>query len=209
MIRINLLPEEYRKKARTPLKMMLGVSGVVTVNATLVAWLGWLAFGVSAGVDSELAVLATENDGLAPQVTYHTALKTESTRHKKREETLATINSSRISWTQKVDEFVDVVNRGDNGARHLVWFDSLTVTQDDPRGRKATGGLSASGHSGSDNFGHVANFLDDLEDSPFIQDFNRPAPPEGSEAQKDEELMPPVVWAFPLEVTLKDKGADK
>lgn len=209
MIRINLLPEEYRKKARTPIKLMLGVSSVVTVNASLVAWFGWLAFGVSAGVDSELAVLATEDEGLAPQVTYHNALKTESARHKKREETLATINASRISWTQKLDEFVDVVNRGDNGDRHLVWFDTLTVTQDDPRSRTASGGLSASGHSGSDNFGHVANFLDDLEDSPFIQDFNPPAPPEGSEAQKDEELMPPVVWAFPLEVTLKEKGASK
>ena len=55
----------------------------------------------------------------------------------------------------------------------------------------------------------MANFFDDLEESPFIEDFERPAPPEGSETQKDEELMPAVVWAFPLSVTLKEKEASR
>ena len=43
---------------------------------------------------------------------YHQALTSESSRHKAREETLAQITASRISWTRKLDEFVDVVNRG-------------------------------------------------------------------------------------------------
>ena len=204
MIRINLLPEEYQRRARTPLKMMLAVSTVVAINTSLAAWAGWLAFGVSAAMDSELAVLQTEDDGLRPQVEYNNSLSTESKQHSQRESTLAEINDSRISWTRKLDEFVDVVNRGGDGDRHLIWFDSMSVQQGSSGGRNASpGSLKAGGHSGSDNFGQVANFLDDLEGSPFISDFDAPAPPEGSETMMDEELIPAVVWAFPLHVELK------
>ncbi len=211
MIHINLLPEEYRRKSRTPLKLMLAVSGVVTVNASLAAWLGWLAFGVSARVDSELSVLQTENDGLAPQVAYHQSLNTESTRHKARETTLAQITSSRISWTRKIDEFIDVVNRGGEGQEHMAWFDDMNITQTaDPRSSSA-GSFKASGHSGSDNFGQIGNFLDELSASSFMEDFHEPGHPEGSESVTDTELMPSVVWAFPLTVELKtgeERAAD-
>ena len=211
MIRINLLPEEYQRKARTPVKLMLAVAGVVTLTSSLTAWLGWLAFGVSASVESELAVLQTEDDGLRPQVTYHKSLDAESAQHRKREKTLAEITASRISWTRKIDEFIDVVNRGGDGDRHLVWFDSLSVQQGatNPKANGGGGSLTASGHSGSDNFGQVANFLDDLEQSTFIEDFHNPAPPEGSETLTDAELMPAVVWAFPLTVDLKARGQEK
>jgi Tfp pilus assembly protein PilN len=209
MIRINLLPEEYRRKARTPIKLMLAVTGAVTVNATLLALLGWLALGVSAGVESELAVLVTENDGLKPQVAFHKSLTVESARHSKREATLAKITAGRISWTRKLDELIDVVNRGGDGDRHLTWFDNLNVQQG-PGGQKGSAGsLTASGHSGSDNFGQVANFLEDLEESAFIEDFYPPAPPEGNESQTDPDLMPSVVWAFPLSVEIKERGSDK
>jgi hypothetical protein len=50
----------------------------------------------------------------------------------------------------------------------------------------------------------VANFLEDLEASTFIEDFHPPAPPEGTESLVDEELVPPVVWAFPMSLKLKD-----
>ncbi len=209
MIRINLLPEEYQRTARTPLKLMVAVSAVVTINASLAAWCGWLAYGVTATVDSELAVLKTEDDGLAPQVTYNKSLTTESQQHSLRESTLSEINDSRISWTRKLDELVDVVNRGGGGERHLIWFDSMDVKQDGGTGRgPSAGSLKADGHSGSDVFAQVANFLDDLEESPFISDFERPAPPEGSGSVEDKELVPAVVWAFPLNVALKS-GDDK
>ena len=211
MIRINLLPEEYQRTARTPVKLMVAITGTVAILTSLTAWYGWLALGVSASVDSEFAVLETEDDGLRPQVTYHKSLDAESAQHRKREQTLAEITSSRISWTRKLDEFIDVVNRGGDGDRHLVWFDSLSVQQcaSGGRSKSAAGNLTASGHSGSGNFGQVANFLDDIEESSFIEDFYAPEPAEGSKALTDEELMPAVVWAFPLTIELKEAGANQ
>ena len=163
MIRINLLPEEYRRKQRTPVKLMLAVTGAVAVNASLLAWWCWAAFGVAAEIRTERSVLQTDLDGLKPQVAYHKSLETESRQYKAREDALAEITRSRISWTRKLDEFIDVVNRGDGGNRHLIWLDDLTVTQEtDPR-RNTSGSFKAAGHSGSDKFAHVANFLRNTE----------------------------------------------
>jgi len=206
MIRINLLPEEYRKKARTPVKLLLAVAGAVAVNAALLAWWGWAAFGVASEIESEKTTLQLEMDGLAPQVAYYQSLDAESKQHKSRETTLSQITKSRISWTRKLDELVDVVNRGGDGQRHLVWFDDLQVSQTDGASggaNKSYGAVRASGHSGSDKFAQVANFLEDLEASPFISDFQPPAPPEGTQTLTDETLMPPVAWSFPLSLSLK------
>ena len=197
MIRINLLPDEYRRKNRTPLKLMLAVSAAVAINGVLLAWYAWLAFGVAAEIESERTVLQTELDGLTPQVNYHKSLEGEQTRYAAREKTLSEITTSRINWTRKVDELITIVNSGGEGGRHFVWLDDLTVQQTTNARANNAGTFKASGHSGSDNFAQVANFLEDLEDSPFIEDFLPPAPPEGTQTLVDKELIPPVVWAFP------------
>lgn len=203
MILINLLPDEYRQKQRTPIKLLLAVSASVAVNGSLLAFLAWTAFGVAAEVKSELTVLQDQKAGLEPQVAYHHDLEKESQVFLAREATLKKITANRISWTRKVDELIDVINVGGDGEKYLVWLDDLNVDQKESARAKTHGSLKASGHSGSTNPSHVANFLDDLERSPFCEDFNKPAPPEGSQSSKDEGLMPSEVWNFPLEVTLK------
>ncbi|HTF90203.1 MAG TPA: hypothetical protein VK843_17440 [Planctomycetota bacterium] len=205
MIRINLLPEEYRRKSRTPFKLMLTVAGVVGVNAGLFAWWGFLAFGIQAEIESERAVLQTEADGLTPQVNFHRGLESERLRFATRESALAAITKSRIGWTRKVDELVDVINDGGEGRRHFVWLDDLSISQRIDQRTKSAGTVKAAGHSGSSDFGQVANFLEDLERSPFIQDFDAPAPPEGTQTLVDKELVPAVVWAFPVSLQLKLK----
>jgi Tfp pilus assembly protein PilN len=203
MILINLLPDDYRQKQRTPVKLLLAITASVAVNASLAAYWAWTAFGVSAEVKSELAVLQDQKAGLDPQVAYHQDLEKESKLFEAREDMLKKITANRISWTRKVDELIDVVNVGGDGEKYLVWFDDLTVDQKENTRSKTYGSLKATGHSGSTNPSHVANFLDDLERSPFCEDFNKPAPPEGQQSSKDEGLMPSEVWNFPLEVALK------
>ena len=203
MIRINLLPDEYRKRNRTPVKFTLAIAAAVTINALIATWWGWLAFGIKAEIESEQSVLQTEMDGLAPQVAYHKSLDGESKRFATREQALASTTASRISWTRKFDELIDVINSGGEGSRHFVWLDDLTVSQVFNARDGSAGTVKASGHSGSDNFAQVANFLEDVENSPFVQDFHPPAPPEGTQTLVDKDLLPPVVWAFPLSLSIK------
>ncbi len=219
MITINLLPEEYRRKARTPLELMLAVSAVVAINSALVAVWSWNRFGVEARLASERGVLELEMEGLEPQVAYHKSLESEAQGHRLREETLAAITASRISWTKELDQFIDVVAQGDATQRHLAWFSDFDVKQEDSKGRASrrgaqpTGGtVRANGYSGSDNFGQVANFLDDLEASPFLEVFHGPSDPQGSESVRDDTLVPNVVWSFPLELqikTVEERQADR
>ena len=203
MITINLLPEEFRRKARTPVKLLLGMAAAVAITGLLGAWWAWLAFGVKAEVVSQQTVLQTELDGLEPQVAYHKALEIEKTRYTQRETALAQITQNRINWTKKVDQLIDVVHRGGEGDRHYVWLDNLTVEQHSAAQANSWGRFQASGHSGSDNFAQVANFLEDVEGSEFVADFFPPAPPEGTQKAKDIELIPAEVWAFPLALDLR------
>jgi Tfp pilus assembly protein PilN len=203
MILINLLPDEFREKKRTPVKLLLTITASVAINGSLAAYWAWTAFGVAAEVKSELAVLQDQKAAIDPQVSYHNELVKESQLFDAREEMLKKITANRISWTRKLDELIDVVNVGGDGEKYLVWFDDLTVDQKESARQKSFGSLKASGHSGSTSFAHVANFLDDLERSTFCEDFNRPAPPEGSQSSKDEGLMPSEIFNFPLEATLK------
>ena len=203
MIRINLLPEEFRKKSRTPLKLLFTITGLVAVNAGLASWWGWTVFGIHAKVESERSTLQLEMDGLTPQVNYYHSLETESKQYKSREKTLGQITADRISWTRKLDELIDVANAGGDGSRHLVWLDDLTVAQSNDPSTKNYGSVRAAGHAGSDKFAQVANFLEDVEASAFIDDFEKPSPPEGTQTLVDETLVPPVAWAFPLALSLK------
>lgn len=209
MIRINLLPEEHRRKSRSSFKVLGLIAAGAGANALLVAWYGWLAFGLANEVESESAVLQTELDGLTPQVTYNKSLEAEKLRFTGREQTLASITKTRISWTKKIDELVSVINSGGDGKRHFVWLDDMALVQHGDPKAKSAGSFRAAAHSGSEAFAQVANFLEDLEKSTFVEDFMPPAPPEGSQTQVDKELEPPVVWNFPLALQLKSKEPPK
>jgi len=203
MILINLLPDEYRQKRRTPVKLLLAVAAVVAVNGTLAAYWAWTAFGVSAEVRSELTVLQDQRASLDPQVAYHRELEKESKLFEAREKTLKEITVKRIPWTRKLVELIDVVNVGGDGEKYLVWLDDLTIDQKESARTKSYGTFKATAHSGSSSFAHIANFLDDVERSQFCEDFQKPAPPEGSQTSKDEGLMPAEVWNFELQLALK------
>ena len=204
MILINLLPQEYREKRRTPFKMMAAVAVCATVNATLLAYLAWTAFGVSAEVRSELAVLDDAMTSLRPQIEYHETLEKESKLFESREKTLKDVTSKRISWTEKLDQLVDLIHEGGSAEEeYLVWLDGLDVDTEINDRKKSYGQMKAKGNSGSENFSALATFLDDVKASALSRDFSHPANPEVPTKTIDEELMPSIVWTFPFELDLK------
>jgi len=203
MITIDLLPPEYRQKHRTPLKYMLAVAGAVAVNTSLFAYWGWTAFGISAEVKSELLVLRDTHDGLQAQISYHKSLEKESQVYRSREEMLGEVTQRRVNWTQRVDQLVDVINRGGDGEKYLVWLDDLTVDQTENKRRSSYGQIKSKGYSGSASFADVANFLEDLQQSELMADFMPPGKPEGTQSTKDEGLYPSEIISFPLEMDLR------
>jgi len=203
MIRINLLPEEFHKKRRTPLKKLAVVAMVVAVNTSLLAWWAWLAYGVSTGVVMERDLRRDEMDRLRPQVAYHRDLEKESRAYESREQTLAEITTERVSWTRKLDELIDLVHEGgDDDQPYLVWLDGLDIEQQsDPR-QQTYGQVRASGHSGFGKFENVSTFLEDARYHRFGSVFHPPAPPKATKAPEEPTLSPSEYWNFTLEVDL-------
>lgn len=206
MININLLPAEYRRRTKTPIKFIAATACATALTGVLVAVWAWLAFGVAAHVNSSKQVRQMEMDGLSPQVAYNKSLQAEIEIFSGRETTLTAITKDRILWTEKLDQLVDIVESGSE-SDHFIWFDDLTVRQEAAgRGSGSYGSFRASGHSGSAQFNQVANFMDDVVDSEltdFIVGFNSPKLPEGSKNAEEEDLIPSVNWSFPLSLSLR------
>ncbi len=203
MITINLLPDEYRKSRRTPLRMLAVIAAAVAINGSLIAWWSWTAFGVKAELESRLSVLKSDMDALKPQVEYYRALERESREFQSREATLAQITAGRTLWTEKLDQLIDVVNRGGDGDKYLIWMDDLNFIPRVDQRRGTVGTLRAEGHSGSGNFAHVANFLEDLERSDFARGFLIARSPQGSLSNRDAQLIPSETWSFPIELHMR------
>ena len=200
MILINLLPEEYRQSQRTPLKYFAGVALAVAVNASLLAYWGWTAFGIAAEVESDLTIQKDTFGGLEGQVKYHENLEKESNVYRNRETTLATVTGGRVSWTQQVDDLIDLINRGGDGSRYLIWLDDLVVDQKPNQRRQSFGQMKSSGRLGSDSFADVANFFEDIQQSRLSDTFMTTEPPAASQSNKDEELVPSQVWSFDMDL---------
>jgi hypothetical protein len=215
MITINLLPPEYRRANRVPIKILAATGAAVAVNASLLVWCAWTWFGLRTEVLAELQVRQDDLAALKPRVEHHKKLEEEKKSFESREETLAEINAARINWTQKMDELVDVINRGGNGEKYLIWMDDLTVTQLAPNANKSKGkdapigSVRANGHSGSPNFGLVANFFEDVSASTFANGFFPPAPPQGRISSVDTELIPSETFSFTLDLQIKPQEPGK
>ncbi|MEM8714104.1 MAG: hypothetical protein AAGG01_24430, partial [Planctomycetota bacterium] len=202
MITINLLPDEYRRRAKSPVGMIAAVAGAVLVNASLIAYWGYLEFGISRNIETTRSVLQLDLDGLKPQVAYHEKLKNEISVRSARETTLAEITQNRVLWTKVMDELIDVVHAGREGIEHFVWFDDIDVKMlAAARGRTTSfGSLSASAHSGSEGYDQVSNFLDDMNDTELTslgQIFGKTGDPEGTRNAPEKDLIPAVNWSFP------------
>ena len=124
MIQINFLPQEFRARAKTPVKVIAATAAVTTICASLLAFWAYLSFGVLANAETELQTLKLEMDGLRPRVAYHDNLQAETKVFASREQTLAEITKNRVLWTKKLDELIDVVNTADESA---VSYTHLTL----------------------------------------------------------------------------------
>lgn len=202
MILINLLPQQHRARQRVPLKVAATAATFIVVNCSLLAWSAWIYFGDMVEVASESRVVQETLDNLRPQVEQFKSLEAENKLFLSRETTLAQMTANRVSWTRKLDELIDVVHKGGEGPKYLVWMDDLLVSRQFDKRKGSAGMLRGSAHCGSENLGLIANFLDDLQNSSFIEGFMPIEATPGKQEDEDPTLVPARVWGFPLELNL-------
>ena len=216
MMKINLLPNEYRKAERTPFIILLPIlAGLVCVlSASAVA--GYVKFSWLAETESERQELENQMRQKQPRLTYNANLLKEEAEYKKQAETISKIASSRILMTKKLDELCNLISEGDAGQHggYLVWLEQLkTRAAKKTRRRKKLKGLQPAGTL--DFSGYV------LANNAPLQDFNRfhraiknsemfreqflnINDPKGSVNEFSDDMVPSKGWSFALSAEMKN-----
>jgi cell division protein FtsB len=204
MIKVNLLPPEYRKVERTPLLRFVAIIGGVILSASAIAAFLYVHFGMLVEAQAQLDKSKEVYETKASLAKQSQALEREAKEYKKRRDNIERIGQNRMLWSKKLDEFCDVVhNRGDR-QRHLVWLGTMETLA--PGRASSTGGFHIKGWSGGPEMKHMSDFHLDLKDSDFFQDFDQIDNPEGRVIQFDDDRVPDSGWEFDFNMRLKPAG---
>ena len=206
MIRVNLLPPEYRKADGTPVARFVALTLGVFLTATAMSVWGYVHFGMLAEVRDRRAEMEDEEVNLNAQVTRSQALLAEFKEYQSRRDKIEEIDTNRILWSRKLDQVADLIhNKGDTN-RHFVWLSDIRSGTSRMGG--AGGMLQVSGWSGGNELESLADFNEDVRDSgeDFFDDFMSIDPPRGERVRFSDGRLPELAWRFSMSMDLKPLG---
>ena len=124
MIKINLLPPEYRVKERTPLPMMMGILGGVAVCALAVFGFLYMRLVMLHETNLELQSETKKRDDLAIQAKVFDELEREQKALDALTTTVKKLEQSRYMWGRAIDELSMVIDDAGKQKVHS-WITSL------------------------------------------------------------------------------------
>lgn len=203
MIKVNLLPPEYRKVDGTPVARFIALLLGVFMTASALSGWAYVHFGMLSEVRGQREQLEQDRLQLRALADRSEALAKEFTEYQKRRDTIEAIGASRVLWSKKLDELGDVINANGDAKRHLVWLNSIRTAGGG--GRKGSGGkLEIRGVSGGLEMSRLSDFHKDLKDDPdFFADFERIDPPAGRRKPFTDGRIPEFGWEFNFGIELK------
>lgn len=199
MIRINLLPVEYRRGNRISPKLLATAFGSALAVAASIGWFGIVYFGELGELERQDVAVTTELAQKKKKGEYYDKLEANRLDYSSRVQTIQDIGRSRRIWSKFVDELVDVVNNNGDAERHLAWFDSMTV-RTDPRTRGTL--ITLPGLVQGADMAKIANLHRDIEAAPFFPDVASKTPPAGK-VEFDKTRVPAESFRFQLQINLK------
>lgn len=200
MIRINLLPDEFRRAERTSPKLFAAVLLSVMAVCGSVGWFGYVYFGELKQLEVEQTRLVEQLTAKTDSVTYFEALTTEKKDYQQRATTIKEIGKSRVLWTKIMDELIDVVNNDGDLERHRAWFRGLSVK--DSKDKKTGPSLAMPGWVQGESIKAVADFHDDVEQATFYANVKTKSDPTGKR-QDDPSRRPPESLLFSLDLVFQ------
>ncbi len=199
MIRINLLPAEYRRGNRIPPKVLATAFGSALAVAASLGWFGIVYFGELGELERTDVAVTSELQQKKQKASYYDKLEVNRQDYAARVQTIQDIGKSRRVWSKFMDELVDVVNDSSDAERHIAWFQSLGV-KTEKKTRAATITLPGAVQGGE--MAKVANLHQDLERAPFYQDVARKTAP-GGKYMFDKDRTPGESFTFQLDMQFK------
>jgi Tfp pilus assembly protein PilN len=206
MIRVNLLPSEYRKVERTPILRFVTIICGVVLSASAIGAFLYVHFGMLVKVVSEREKLEETYITKKVMADRSKSLEREAREYKKRRETIEQIGQNRKLWSKKVDELCDIIHNKGDRKRHLVWLTQLRTL---PPGRGGNGGIYIKGYSGGSEIHRLSDFHLDIKNSEFFEDFENIDNPEGSVVKFPDERVPNTAWEFDFNMMLRAPAKKK
>ncbi len=209
MIRINLLPQDYRRKESTPIAVLLPMLLCIVLTVGAGCGWGWLHFAELERVKSQANDLEQTLQSKTRQVTYAQALRSEQDDFETRKQTIQEIASSRVLWAKKLDQFLNVATSDDDGQQYLIWLQHLEVKQPaqaNAKGKAAVGEtMSIKGRCFAEKnpLQHYNNFHAAVRNSEFFSDFVSLDDPAGKSLEFDDGLKQSSAWDVSLTMNMK------
>jgi hypothetical protein len=200
MIRINLLPEHYRAERTSP-RVFGAMLVAVVLTCSVFGWFGLLYFGDLRDLEKQHEAVSNTLATEAKTAMHYDRLVVDEKEFSKRSKTIQTIASSRMLWTEVLDEMIEMVNN--NTDRHVAWFTNLDIKSGPPRGGPS---VNMPGLVQGSKVTMVANFHEDLERTDFFQDVSDVSQP-SAVRQVSKDRYPKEAYAFTLKWTFKPAKA--
>ena len=204
MIKVNLLPPEYRKVEGTPVaRLATTIAGVSLVAGAAGVW-GYVHLAMLSQTREERVQKEEQLGSLTQQAERSQALVREFKEYQRRRDTIEKIGSSRILWSKKLDELADLIqNKGDT-KRHLVWLSTIRTSGARSSAPGSPVSLSIHGWSGGDMSRKLSDFNSDIKRSEdFFADCMSVDPPEGQRVSFSDQSVPNQAWEFTFGIDFK------
>lgn len=203
MIRINLLPQEFRRGYRISVKVLSASIGAAVVVCAALGWFVLVYFGELGALEAQHRAITEELAEKQKSATYYDQLESNRKDYNNRVQTIQQIGKSRRLWSKFLDELIDVVNNDGDTERHLAWFDSMSVTGDPKRGVS----IAMPGAVQGGEMARVANMHEDIESAPFWPQILTKSDP-GGKLDVDKSREPSESFKFTLQLQFKPPAGD-
>lgn len=202
MIKVNLLPLEYRKAEATPLKQFFATVGAVVLAAMAATIWAWVFFAKLEPAREEVKVLENEIAGQKGGLEYTKKLETRVKDLQSQYRKIDEVAKSRVVWSRKIDEIWELVVNPKAANRYEVWLKSLSCKVAPTK--NSGGSLEFAGTSAGSQVYRLADFHEDVATSPFYADFQSMTAPYGlREPLTGEDRDPKEGWTFNFSLALK------
>lgn len=200
MIRINLLPPDYRHSEGTPLPVFLALIGaLVLLGGAGIYYLGTVKTGLTL-VDDEQQLIA-EKSTTQGRADKYDVLRGEIKDRENRIATVFRIAESRFPWSIKLEQFVEIMPRN-------IWIEGLNME----RRSDGTGEIKLRCNARGTSLQAIAEFKQRLrENTNFFHHFKGAIETEIIRKSTGEEYVEPYYLSFELKLPLREAelGAKK
>jgi Tfp pilus assembly protein PilN len=203
MIRVNLLPQEYRKAESTPLKQFFATVGAVVVVALAVVALAFIHLGKLGPKEQDLKNIQDEVTTQAAKVKDSKELAAWLQEYKTQYEKIDKVAMTRVLWSRKIDQVWEVVVNPNPSNKYEVWLKNLSGKVVDTS--KTGGEVAFSGASAGPQVYRLSDFHESVTQSDFYKDFQAITYPAGNrEILGGTDREPKEGWTFQMTLQLRN-----